>query len=454
MKLLTRGLSLDRDDMRRILVIMLPAMVELLMSQLFTMVDTMMLGHSSVSTVAIAAVGLTNTPFNLFNGMMNALNVGTTAAVAWAIGAKNQSAARSIARTAMTMNLIVGAAVTCILYFGAPTIITFMKAEADAYPYAVDYLRVIALGMTPLMLTYGITGALRGAGKTKLPMLYNLFANLLNVIGNYALIYGRLGCPELGVTGAAISTTASRVVAFLLACGVLYFGKHPVRLSVWGDYRLHRQWLGRITRVGSTAAMEQLIMQIGFMMFALTVSGLGTQVFAAHQIALNVNGLTWMPAQAFGVAATAIVGQCLGAGDKIRARDFVRVIHRMSLGVAALIAVVFLLASQHIAALYTTEVETARMAAVALKWIAVGLPGICTQIPVAAALRGAGDARFPLIASATGIWVFRVLVAPLFVHTFGWGLTGAWVSIALDQTTRATVVYGRFLTGKWMEKKV
>ena len=94
------------------------------------------------------------------------------------------------------------------------------------------------------------------------------------------------------------------------------------------------------------------------------------------------------------------------------------------------------------------------MAAVALKWIAVGLPGICTQIPVAAALRGAGDARFPLIASATGIWVFRVLVAPLFVYTFGWGLTGAWVSIALDQTTRATVVYGRFLTGKWMEKKV
>ncbi|MDO4355682.1 MAG: MATE family efflux transporter [Clostridia bacterium] len=454
MQLLTKGLSLNRDDMKRILVIMLPAMVELLMSQLFTMVDTIMLGHSNASTVAIAAVGLTNTPFNLFNGMMNALNVGTTAAVAWAIGANDRDSARAIARTAMTMNLIVGAVVTCILYIGAPMIITFMKAEADAYQYAVDYLRVIALGMTPLMLTYGITGALRGVGKTKLPMLYNLFANLLNVFGNYILIYGKLGFPALGVTGAAISTTLSRVIAFLLASGVLFFGRHPIRLTMRGDYRLHRQWLGRITRVGSTAAAEQLIMQIGFMMFALTVSGLGTKIFAAHQIALNVNGLTWMPAQAFGVAATAIVGQCLGAGDKLKARDFVRVIHRMSMGVAVLIGVLFLLFSQYIAALYTTEVETARLAAVALKWIAVGLPGICTQIPVAAALRGAGDTRFPLIASATGIWVFRVLVAPLFVYNFGWGLSGAWVSIALDQTTRAAVVYGRFLTGKWMEKKV
>ena len=454
MNLLTKGLSLNRDDMKRIMVIMLPAMVELLMTQLFHMVDTIMLGHSSISTVAIAAVGLTNTPFNMCNGIMNGLNVGTTAAVAWAIGAGNRDGAKQITRTAMSMNFIVGAIVTVILYLGAPMIITFMKAEPDAYQYAVDYLQIIAMGVLPLVLTYGITGAMRGVGKTKLPMLYNLLANLLNVVGNYLLIYGKFGFPELGVTGAAISTTLSRWVAFVLAAGVLFIGKHPIRMGFTLDFRPHREWLQRITRVGSTAAAEQFIMQIGFMMFALTVSGLGTETFAAHQIALNVNGLTWMPAQAFGVAATAIVGQCLGAGDKLRARDFVKVIHRMSLCVAVLIGVTFLFTSQYIAALYTTEAETARQAAIALKLIAVGLPGICTQIPIAAALRGAGDTRFPLIASALGIWIFRVAVAPLFVYTFGWGLTGAWLSIALDQTTRATVVYSRFRTGKWMNKKV
>lgn len=454
MKLLTKGLSLSREDMKRIMVIMLPAMVELLMTQLFHMVDTIMLGHSSISTVAIAAVGLTNTPFNMCNGIMNGLNVGTTAAVAWAIGAGKKDDAKQITRTAMSMNLLVGAVVTVILYVGAPTIITFMKAEADAYQYAVDYLQIIALGILPLVLTYGVTGAMRGVGKTKLPMLYNLLANLLNVIGNYLLIYGKFGFPEMGVAGAAISTTLSRWVAFVLALCVLFAGNHPLKMGFTLDFIPRKQWLKRITGVGSTAAAEQFIMQIGFMMFALTVSGLGTEMFAAHQIALNVNGLTWMPAQAFGVAATAIVGQCLGAGEKLKARDFVKVIHRMSLCVAFAIAITFLFTSQYIAALYTTEVETARQAAIALKMVAVGLPGICTQIPIAAALRGAGDTRFPLIASATGIWVFRVAVAPLFVNVFGWGLVGAWLSIALDQTTRAMVVYSRFHTGKWMEKKV
>ena len=91
--------------------------------------------------------------------------------------------------------------------------------------------------------------------------------------------------------------------------------------------------------------------------------------------------------------------------------------------------------------------------ATVLKIIAFGMPGIATQLPIASALRGAGDSRFPLYASAIGIWVFRVLVAPLFVYTFGWGLNGAWYTIALDQTTRAVVVYLRFRTNKWMHIK-
>ena len=94
-----------------------------------------------------------------------------------------------------------------------------------------------------------------------------------------------------------------------------------------------------------------------------------------------------------------------------------------------------------------------KLAGSVVKLIALGLPGIYTQLPVAAALRGAGDARFPLIASALGIWIFRVAVAPVFVYTFGWGLYGAWITIVLDQTVRALVVYGRFLTGKWMYMK-
>lgn len=176
----------------------------------------------------------------------------------------------------------------------------------------------------------------------------------------------------------------------------------------------------------------------------------GTTVFAAHQIGLSVNGLTWMPGQAFGVAATTLVGQSLGAGEKDKARDFIRMIHRMSMRVAVLLAAFFLTSSQVVVRLYTNDVQVAALSAGVLKRIALGMPGICTQIPVAAGLRGARDTKFPLYASMAGIWIFRVILAKPFIYTWGWGLTGAWMTIVLDQTTRAAVVYARFKTDRWL----
>ena len=194
-------------------------------------------------------------------------------------------------------------------------------------------------------------------------------------------------------------------------------------------------------------------MQLGFMSFALTVSSLGTAMFAAHQIALSINGLTWTPAQALGVAATTMTGQRLGAGEPGKARDSARMIHRIGLCLSVCMMTFFVCFAQQVANLYTPDAATASHAANALLMVAVGLPFIFTQIPLAAALRGAGDTVFPLVASACGIWIFRVFVAPIFVNVLGWGLVGAWLSIVLDQGTRAAVNFWRFKTGKWMNRK-
>lgn len=450
MRFLMKGLNLTREDRRRVILIMLPAMVELVLSQLFTMVDTIMLGQSDISAVAIAAVGLTNNPLNLTRSILISLNVGTTAGVAWAIGAKEERSAQQIARNALMLCAAIGLVVFTVVYTGAGAIVRFMGAGPDTYDYARSYLRVVALGLLPQSLTFAITASLRGVGLTRLPMMYNLSANLLNVFGNYVLIYGKLGFPQLGVLGAGISTMLSQYVACIAALFVIFCSHTAVRLTLRGGWRPRRKWMERILSVGVTSMLEQLIMQVGFIIFARQVSGLGTAVFAAHQIGLSVNGLTWMPGQAFGVAATTLVGQSLGAGEKDKARDFIRMIHRMSMCVAVLLAVFFLTSSQVVVRLYTNDVQVAALSAGVLKLIALGMPGICTQIPVAAGLRGARDTKFPLYASMAGIWIFRVILAKPFIYTWGWGLTGAWMTIVLDQTTRAAVVYARFKTDRWL----
>ena len=450
MQKLSKGLGLSRADIRRVLVIMIPALLELLLSQLFTMVDTMMLGRSEVSAVAIAAVGLTNNPTNLVRAIFIALNVGTTAGVAWAIGAGEEKSAAQIARNALMLNAMVGAVAATLLYGFAREIVLFMGAGADTLGYAKQYLQIVALGTLPLSMTFAITAGLRGVGQTKLPMKYNLIANMLNVVGNYALIYGKFGLPAMGVAGAALSTALSQILGLALALYTAFHADTPVRMKLDGQWRLRVKWIRRILNVGLTSMLEQLIMQAGFIIFARQVSGLGTMIFAAHQIGLSINGLSWMPGQAFGVAATTLAGQSLGAGEKQKATDFVRLIHRMSMCSAALIAALFIGFAPWIAALYTTDVQVAALAAGVLRLIALGMPGICTQLPIAAGLRGARDTRFPLMASMAGIWIFRVMLAPVFIYTLGWGLTGAWMTIVLDQTTRAAVVYARFLSGRWL----
>jgi len=450
MQMLVKGLALSREDVKRVLAITLPALFELVLSQLFTMVDTIMLGRSEISAVAIAAVGLTNNPTNLVRSILIALNIGTTAGVAWAVGAGERRSASQIARNALMLNAVVGAVAACVVYALAGKIVTFMGAGADTFEYAKTYLQIIAMGMLPLSMTFAITAGLRGVGQTRLPMTYNLIANLLNVIGNYALIYGKLGMPKLGVSGAALSTILSQYIGLALALFTAFRAHTPVQFKIDRDWRLRVKWLRRILNVGMTSMLEQLIMQIGFVIFARQVSGLGTNIFAAHQIGLSINGLSWMPGQAFGVAATTLAGQSLGAGEKKKATDFVRMIHRMSMCTAALIAALFVTCAPVIAGLYTTDAEVAMLSAGVLRLIALGMPGISTQLPIAAGLRGARDTKFPLIASMAGIWIFRVMLAPHFIYTWGWGLTGAWMTIVLDQTTRAAVVYTRFKSGRWL----
>jgi len=452
MQLLGSKLDLDKKDMRRILSITLPAMVEMLLAQLLGMVDTMMLGHTgAMSTTALAAVGFTNNPINLMIGLLAAFNVGTTAAVAWALGAGDVKSARQAASTALGLNLIMGAVISLLGYTFAGPLVTFMGARGDTYLYAKQYLQSVAVGMLPAALNMAVTGSLRGAGLTRLPMLYNLGSNLFSVLANYVMIYGRLGFPAMGVLGAGISTSISRTLATVAALIVLFRVDSQIRLHVREAFRIRKAQVTRLMRVGSTTALEQGLMQVGFILFARSVGGLGETVFAAHQIGLNINGLSWVPSQAFGVAATALVGQSMGAGQPLKARACAKLVHRMALCCSALVGTLFALGSHLIAGLYIDNAEVAGLASGVLRLMALGMPGIATQIPIAASLRGAGDAWFPLIASFIGIWVFRVTVAPMLIYTLGLGLTGAWLSIVLDQITRAGVVYTRFAKGKWMQ---
>jgi putative MATE family efflux protein len=429
-----------------------PAFIELVMSTLFGMVDMIMVGR--LGPAAIAAVGLTNQPFMLLLAVFAAVNIGGTTLVAWSIGAKDLERTKAITRQVIIINMILGVLAGALGVLAAGPVVRFMGARSDTMGLATVYLRIIAAGLIFQALMMGITACLRGAGETKIPMAYNVGSNLLNVFGNYVLIYGMWGFPRWGVAGAAVSTTLARLIAALAALYVVYCSdRSMIKIKIRDDYRVNREIIGKVFAIGLPSAMEQFVLQSGLILFAKIVSGLGTAGFAAHQIGLNISGLVFSPSQAFGVAATTLVGQNLGAGDPARAERCAGFIHKVALGVGCTIGLMFILFSHPLARLYTSDLVVAGMAGTVLKILALAQPGQATQLSLAGALRGAGDTMYPLYASILGIWIFRVGLAFLFVNIFGWGLIGAWVALALDQYTRSAVIILRFHSGKWKQIK-
>ncbi|MDF2519441.1 MAG: family efflux transporter [Clostridia bacterium] len=439
---------ISKSMWKKIASITLPAFLELVLSTLFGMVDMMMVGQ--LSSAAIASVGLTNQPFMLLLAVFAAVNVGTTTLVAWNVGAGNVEKASSITRQALIINAALGIVMSILGVVLSRNIVLFMGANSETLEYATSYFQIVAAGLVFQAVTMAITASLRGVGETKISMFYNIGSNLLNVFGNYVLIYGKFGFPEMGVTGAATSTTIARLLACLAGLYVISLSnKSKIHVPIKASYKLNLEIIKKMFSIGLPAALEQLIIQSGLMMFARTVSSLGTAGFAAHQIGLNISGLTFAPSMAFGVAATTLVGQSLGANDTKKAKEYADIIHHISVLVACFIGLLYFLFAYPMARLYTNDLTVAAMAVLVLRIVAFAQPGQSTQLSLAGALRGAGDTMYPLYASAFGIWIFRVAIAYVFVSVLHWGLVGAWVALVMDQYARAAIIYFRYHSGKW-----
>lgn len=429
-----------------------PSVVEQLLIQLFNMVDMMMVG--GVGAAAIAAIGLTMQPLFVAMAGFMALNVGTTAVVARFIGAGDRDEANTTARQSLVVIGVMSIVAATLLYVFARPIVLFMGAKPDSVGYAVTYLRVMSLSFLPQTVSMNITAVLRGAGDTRTPMRYNIIANVVNVVGNAILINGLFGFPRWEVFGAAVATAISRVVGMILALRAVTGGKSVLHISFREKFAPRFDLIKRVVTVGIPAMIEQVVMRFAMMTFTRVVSGLGTTIYAAHQIGINITGLSFSPGMGFGMAATSLVGRSLGAKRPDRAEMYGWQTRRIGMFVASAMGLLFFFGGGLLASLYSDEASVIADAARVLRIIALVQPLQSTQFILAGALRGAGDTRWPLIATFVGTVGVRVSLALLFVNVFGWGLLGAWLAMAIDQTTRSAFIYFRYRSGRWKTVKV
>lgn len=435
-----------------ILALAVPAMVENILQVFIGVVDMYFIGK--LGTEAIAGAGATNLMMNVYISFFIGIGVGVTAFVSRRIGEGDLAGADEALHQAMILAAFIG------IFFGAVTllfsgrILEILGAEASVMGYARPYFNHVAVPVVFLCLMMVVSSAYRGSGDTRMPMNVVIAINFINAFLDYVLIFGLGFIPALGIKGAAIATSISRLIGVVLLLAFMNKSRSPLRFR-WSRLFLWKKDLFfGILRIGLPAALEKLIMRFGQLLYNAFILAIGTGAYAAHNIGGIIETFAYMPGMGFAVAASTLVGQSMGAKDKAMARTYGYYCYGLGAVFMSLVGMAYLIFGRTLAGLFTGDPDVIQMVAGVLGIIAVVQPFTAVNAILTSALQGAGDTRFPMMVTFAGIWMVRVSGAYFLGIFMGYGLWGVWIAIAIDIVFRSILIFGRFRRDKWTEIKL
>ena len=422
-----------------------PAIVESFFVAFAGLIDSLMV--SSLGSSAVASVGLTTQPKFLGLALFFALNVAISALVARRRGEQRQDSANEILCTAVLFILVAAIILSIGLVTFADPIMNFCGSTADTHEGAVSYFRIIMGGMIFNCIQMGINSAQRGAGNTKITMRTNVTSNTINIILNYLLINGHFGFPALGIQGAALATVSGTVVACMMSIASIMKKEDFISIPYIMSHKIKPTAAAflNLIKVGYSVFFEQVLMRIGFMLTAIMAAGQGTDAMAAHQVGMNIMGLSFSFGDGLQSTAVALIGRSMGAENPDLARESGRTCRLVGIyyfGASGLYHLFF--REEHIVAIGVNIMHVI---------IFVVIFQIC-QVIYMGCLRGAGDTLYTAIASTISVTIIRTVVSYLFGYTLGFGIIGIWMGVLGDQISRFIFATVRFKQGKWVQIKI
>lgn len=444
----------EKEHVYKALSIAWPAVLESFFTALVGLVDSFMV--STLGSSYVAAVGITTQPKFVGLSMFFAANVAVSALVARRKGEQNKDGANSIFSTFLAFILVAAIVISALMVGFADPIIRFCGSEADTHASAVAYFRIIMGGMIFNCIQMGINAAQRGAGNTKITMRTNLVSNTINVIFNYLLIQGHLGFPKMGIEGAALATVLGTVVACFMSIWSVRKESNFVSIT----YVLkHRLWpafvsLGSIVHVGYSVFVEQLLMRVGFMLTSIMAAKQGTNAMAAHQVGMNIMGLSFSFGDGLQATAVALIGYSLGAKKPDLAKEYGAICRRMGGFISMALSVIYFLGARWLYSLFFEETEIVNIGVNIMYLMIFIVMMQVSQVIYMGCLRGAGDTLYTAMVSTFSVSIVRTIAAYLCCYTLGMGIFGIWMGVLADQGTRLIFGMTRFKKGKWTEIRI
>ena len=421
-----------------------PAVVTNLLQSTVGLVDTKAVG--SLGSAAVAASTAGHRMQFLLQALLMAAGTGTTALMARAWGARDRDEAGRVMVASLTLGMAIALLMAVLgIALAEPFAVAFGLAD-DAAQLAATYIRWLS-GFNPaLAVGFMILAGLRAVGDTRTPLWVGVIANAINVLLLYMFVYGGLGCPKLGIAGAALAGGMAFGTMGVLSSGLWLRGLLAFTPHFAGA--LDRARVRRLVAVAVPAALEQLVFQSGFIAFTFLMARYGTAALAAYGIGVQILSLSFVVGFGFSIASSTLVGQHLGARDPQRATQSGWRAMRYAVFSMSALSVLIIALAEPIARSMIADPEVVRLTVAFIYCLGIAQPLMAVDFALSGALRGAGDTRFPLFSTFASLIGGRVLLAFVFS---GLGLSVEWVYGALlaDYVIKATLMITRFKSGRW-----
>ena len=426
-----------------------PIFIETLLVMMLGAVDTFMLSRYSDNSVA--AVGVVNQLMNLVFLLFEVISIGTSILCSQYIGAGRRDKVIQVVGISLIFNLFSGMLLSLGLYLFAGSLLQMMGLRPDLMSDGLPYMKIVGGFAFLQAISLSLSASLRSADKAKYPMYVSMVVNVLNIIGNYSLIFGKFGMPALGVEGAAISTSLCRFVSVVLLFVILFkkhipsFPKELFSPFPWIE-------LKNLLKIGIPSAGEHFSYSLSQVVITYFINMISNQALATRSYIVNIVMFTYIFALSIAQGGAILVGHLVGMKKINAAYTIGKRIMRLGTATSVTLALLTAIFGKHILGMLTSDPWIISTGA-AILWIEVLLEnGRALNFFGVNSLRSAGDIYFPVLVGIVVMWGVQVVGSYLLGISLGWGLIAMWAVFALDENIRGFIFIRRWNSFKWVGK--
>lgn len=418
---------------------------------LMKMTDVFML--SFVSDQAVAAIGVVNQLMMFMFVLFNFTAMGAGVVVAQYVGAGDKDGIRKTITSAIVINLLFGLAVSLFVVLNRHFLLNLFALESELFAYANSYALIVGSALFAQAMILTISSILQAMGYTKDVMGSVLIMNVLNILGNYVLIFGVLGFPRIGVTGVAISTAVVRILV-MIGMFILLFKRMPVKIPIKAFFKFQKEFAVKILNIGVPSAGEQLSYNVSQIVLTVMITTLGATALATRVYSQTFMSVLVIFSVSIAKGMQIFIGQLVGATNIEEAYKYMYTGLKFAGIVTISLGGLFTLFGRQIFGFFSDDPSIIALGSTILIIEFLLQPARTGNMIIISALRAAGDAKFPVLIGIDVMWGILVPLAYFLGIVMGFGLPGIWFAMVIDEWIRSTLMFFRWKKKRWMNKRL